>query len=197
MKALDNKYDVSQQGITESLKEVTAQWQESILTVGVDPDDYFTMVSKLNEKFKAIKDEYEKDDDMIVAHVLTNLPEEYKEFCLQMSVRENLKLKDLKKYMRFHWFNELGGREMLLEGNTGTKKNKSELALNAEEEDKKFNGKCNFCGKKGHKEKDCWKKNGGGPRGNGFNSRKFKGKCNHCGKVGHKEADCWEKFPDK
>ena len=30
MNALDDKYDVSQQGVTESLKEVTAQWMENI-----------------------------------------------------------------------------------------------------------------------------------------------------------------------
>ena len=103
MEALDDKYDVSQQGITESLKEVTTQWNENELTAEMDPDEYFSMISKLNEKFKGIKEEYEKDDDMIIAHVLTSLPEEYKEFRLQMSVRENLNLNNLKKYMRFHW----------------------------------------------------------------------------------------------
>ena len=52
----------------------------------MDPDEYFTMILKLNDKFKGIKKDYEKDDYMIIAHVLTSLPDEYKEFRLQMSV---------------------------------------------------------------------------------------------------------------
>ena len=47
----------------------------------MDADEYFSMILKLNEKFKGIKEDYEKDDDMIIAHVLTSLPDEYKEFC--------------------------------------------------------------------------------------------------------------------
>ena len=70
----------------------------------MDPDNYFTKVHNLNKKFGAIKREYKKDKDLLIAHMLANLPEEYKEFRLQMSVRENLTLKDLKKYIRFHWF---------------------------------------------------------------------------------------------
>ena len=132
MQALDDKYEVSQQGITESLKEVTTQWQENVLTVSMDPDEYFTKIHNLNEKFKAIKEEYKKDDNLLVAHMLANLPKEYKEFCLQMSVRENLTLKDLKKYIRFHWFNKLGGREVLHDEENTKQKPKTELALNME-----------------------------------------------------------------
>ena len=50
----------------------------------MDPDEYFTKIHNLNEKFKAIKEEYKKDDDLFVAHMLANLPKEYKEFGLQM-----------------------------------------------------------------------------------------------------------------
>ena len=40
-----------------------------------------------------------------------------------MSVQENLTLKDFKRYMRFHWFNELGGGDMLIDGTKKYKKN--------------------------------------------------------------------------
>ena len=198
MMALDDKYDVSLQGVTESLKEVTTQWQDNKLTVEVDPDEYFTEITKINKKFKAIKPEYEKDEDMIVAHVTTNLPEEYKAFKLQISVRENLTLKDLKKFMRFHWYSELGGREILMGESESNEK--VELALNTEQKTKRFNGTCNICGKKGHMAKDCWhNKNNGNEKTDGIGKSRWtrsKGKCNHCGKVGHKEANCWEKFPE-
>jgi Retrotransposon gag protein len=45
---------------------------------------------------------------------------------------------------------------------------------------KKFLGTCNFCGKKGHKENDCYKK-------------KPQEGCNFCGRKGHKEEDCYKK----
>ena len=94
MKALGDKYNVSLQGVTESLKEVTTQWQGNVLAVQMDLDKYFTRITKINVKFKMIKPKYKKDDDMIVAHVMTNLAEEYKLFRLQMLVQENLTLKD-------------------------------------------------------------------------------------------------------
>ena len=55
-----------------------------------------------------------------------------------------------------------------------------------------FNKNCSHCGKKGHKEIDCWSKhlekhlNGNG-----------RIKCNFCGRIGHKESDCWDKHPEK
>ena len=105
-------------------------------------------------------------------------------------------MKDLKRYMRLLWFNKLGGRDILIDG-TGTKKTKAELALSTEHDGRKTNKRCNFCGKKGHIEKDCWKKNRNGPRNYNNRQKKFTGTCNHCGKVGHKEANCWKKFPNK
>mmetsp|Transcript_22831 Transcript_22831/g.49814 ORF Transcript_22831/g.49814 Transcript_22831/m.49814 type:complete len:158 (+) Transcript_22831:278-751(+) len=64
----------------------------------------------------------------------------------------------------------------------------------------KFNGACNYCGKKGHKAADCWS-NLNSPKykgeGNSFGaSGRFKGKCNYCNKMGHKLADCWKKAAD-
>ena len=82
MEALNDKYDVSQQSVIESLNEANTQWNENVLTSNMDPNEYFTMISKLNEKFKGINDKYEKDNDMIITHLLTSLPKEYKEFKL-------------------------------------------------------------------------------------------------------------------
>ena len=54
MMALDDKYDVSLQGVTESLKEVTTQWQDNKLTAEVDPDEYFTEITKINKNSKQL-----------------------------------------------------------------------------------------------------------------------------------------------
>ena len=64
-----------------------------------------------------------------------------------------------------------------------------------------FKGRCNSCGKYGHKGVDCrnktnkpGQKNSGGNYGNNGNtSRGFKGNCNYCQKYGHKASDCFKK----
>ena len=79
---------------------------------------------------------------------------------------------------------------------------------------RKFKGRCDLCGKWGHKKANCWENpnndnkrnnnnnnrnnnnnnngyNNGNDRNN--NRRRFNGKCNYCGIIGHKEADCRKK----
>ena len=63
---------------------------------------------------------------------------------------------------------------------------------------------CNFCKKKGHIEKDCWKKHGkgkvkGGGKGKdkGKNNQPFKGRCHGCGEPGHLKKDCPHKDKNK
>ena len=57
-----------------------------------------------------------------------------------------------------------------------------------------FKGRCNNCGKYGHKKQDC--------RGNGNNDKskentgkkgRFNLTCNYCNKFGHKQSDCYNK----
>ena len=65
----------------------------------------------------------------------------------------------------------------------------NEIALAEVDE---FNGSCNHCGKKGHKEIDCWSKySEKRPSGNG------RIKCNFCNRMGHKESDYWDRHPEK
>ena len=56
----------------------------------------------------------------------------------------------------------------------------------------KFKGRCNKCGKFGHKAKDC-RLNIENDNKKNNPKKKFSGKCFHCGKLGHREADCWSK----
>ena len=80
-----------------------------------------------------------------------------------------------------------------------------------------FNGTCNRCGKRSHKEAECYSKqhingqalgakqatNNMQPQNEqkqntkGQNKTRFKGTCNYCSKYGHKEADCRNKKADK
>jgi hypothetical protein len=58
-----------------------------------------------------------------------------------------------------------------------------------------FGGTCYNCQEKGHKAKQCPKKDGpsNGNRDASVNIRdKFKGEWNNCGKIGHKKSDFWQ-----
>ncbi|KAI2497049.1 hypothetical protein MHU86_17475 [Fragilaria crotonensis] len=52
---------------------------------------------------------------------------------------------------------------------------------------KAFKGKCNKCGKQGHKARDC---NSTGENKNANLGKKFTGKCFKCGDMGHMARDC-------
>ena len=94
---------------------------------------------------------------------------------------------------------------------TTTTESNKEVALAA------FSGRCHRCGKRGHKEADCYSKqhiNGqalGAKQGTnspkhlneqknnvkGQINTRYKGTCNYCSKYGHKQADCQKKIDDE
>ena len=65
--------------------------------------------------------------------------------------------------------------------------------------DAKFKGKCNNCGKPGHKSKDCTKQKVQNPVGNVAQkpSADKKNWCPYCIRGPHKEDDCWAKKAGK
>ena len=72
-----NKYEVSKEK-QESLTDVTEEWNNTRLeSMQTDPDDWFSLLFRINAKFGKIKSLYKKDEDMMKAHVLVNLPKEY------------------------------------------------------------------------------------------------------------------------
>ena len=57
-----------------------------------------------------------------------------------------------------------------------------------------FKGRCNKCGKYGHKSADC---RGDKSQSAESSSGKFDGDCFYCKKPGHREINCWKKKKDK
>ena len=60
-----------------------------------------------------------------------------------------------------------------------------------------FKGRCNYCGKIGHKATQCWEKKKPGekkemPKNHAVKKGGFIPKCYKCGKMGHKKPDCPE-----
>ena len=59
---------------------------------------------------------------------------------------------------------------------------------------KLFKGKCNKCGKYGHRVSDCWgNKKDNRNKNNTARNPSFNGECNNCRKRGHRAVDCWDK----
>ena len=189
-KLLLDKYDVSSEKQI-SLTDVTEEWNNSRLrSTKVDPDDWFTYLYRVNVRFKKIKTEYGKDDDQVKAHVLVNLPEEYKAIQTNLRMNPTYSYKDYRTHIRNHWLSRLGGKEMIEKGTCetflGAKQDSSEstgeAALYTKSKKGTFKGRCCKCGQVGHKAKDCKSE-----------KKRFTGKCNWCQKTGHKEAQCWAK----
>ena len=68
---LVEKYEASSSKL-ESLSDVVKEWNECKLGLALeDPDDWFRRLFILNQKFKEIKSEYENDQDMMKAHILS------------------------------------------------------------------------------------------------------------------------------
>jgi hypothetical protein len=69
--------------------------------------------------------------------------------------------------------------------------------------DAKFKGKCNKCGKMGHKSKDCRAQKKGSPVGNVQDKNKNQSDktdcswCKYCMRGPHKEEDCYSKKAGK
>ena len=184
-----NKYEVSDEK-SESLTDVTMEWNQcKVEGTEDDPDTWFSCLYRINQKFKKINVLYEKDDECMKAHVLANLPEEYKHVRTNLYMNTDFTYEEYRKHIRHFWYTELGGKEYLRTGKSNVKISEGETALNTTT----FNGqvntgfpyKCQKCGKKGHKAKDCKAKP---------NERvRFTGTCNWCGKQGHKEKYCFAK----
>ena len=161
-KLLLRKYEVSDEK-QESLTDVTDEWNKSKLeSVKMDPDDWFSTLFRINKKFGRIKKEYEKDEDTMKAHVLVNLPEEYKAVRTNLSMNCDYSYADYKKHIRHYWYTELGGKDLMDKGLcvvVGTKEDPSNggttTAFYTQGGNGQFKFRCRKCGKVGHKAKDC------------------------------------------
>ena len=127
------------------------------------------------------------DDEFLILHILNNLPSEYDNVVENLeervdSVLNPLGIEDIRQKLS-EKYEKMRLRRKFKEDSD----DEDERALFVA----KFKGRCNKCGKFGHKAKDC--------RSNVDNDKeknqrkKFMGKCFHCGKSGHKEVDCWAK----
>ena len=156
-----------------------------------DPDVWLTRLEDLKEQL--VNANAKMEDDDILEHALNNLPKEYEIVVAPLEKRLSaqfnpLTIEELREELNLKYLRLYGSKEESLTG-------ESETALFAGG----FKGKCNECGKLGHKARDCKDKDG--KKNNNNNSRRngtrFNGNCNYCKKKGHMEKNCFKKKKDE
>ena len=81
-----------------------------------DQDTWFSCLYCNNSKFKKINFLHEKDHECMKAHVLVNLPEEYKHVRMNLYMNANYTHKQYKMNIKHYWYTDLGGKEHLQTG---------------------------------------------------------------------------------
>ena len=171
---------------TVSLLKLKREFTNSMMKTDQDPDEWITELEELQARIKDIavnKPAVQISDEDLMIHTLNYLPRKYdieKHYCEKKLEAGTLNMSDLRESLGSRYAIEFDNEEVEEDDEEGEEK-----ALIA----KQFKGKCNFCGKWGHKAADCREKK----KSEGGKSPKFNGTCNFCGKYGHKEKDCWSK----
>ena len=193
-KDLQEKYEPTTAPTMSKLSQV---YQNARLKEGNDPDVYITYLEDLRERLDVVN--WEITDVQFMTKILNSLTKDYKDEMKTLEKDLNktgagaLTVKKIREELNLQY-------ERLGHGKGRSRKNGysgggSETALYAGG----FKGRCNNCGKYGHKAADCRDKDSGGGGGenknNGSNNNGggFKGKCFNCGKVGHRKKDCPER----
>jgi hypothetical protein len=160
-----------------------------------------TVLTYLNKQMETIDVAYKVSDRKLLAHIMSRLPEGYKEIVttLDSKLSTIMLTEVMTTITRFHerWLNELGLDKRTV---------KNELAMATTEKRKpKFDGNCAHCGIYGHATLDCWSRkkeqeqsnansnNGKDPnatsQANGVNQGR-RMKCWKCKKNCHLLQDC-------
>ena len=161
-----------------------------------DPDEWINDLEILRSRIKDCGHAI-NDDDLII-HILNNLPEKYDNLVenleAKMDVTNPLTLEELReslslKFTKWKVRAEKNGMDGF-DAESDEEENSEEIALVAGGFKKPFKGRCNVCGRFGHKAVDCPTKNKKENKGNNGDKGRFNGKCYYCGKWGHMKQDC-------
>ncbi len=193
---LTNKYAPK---TAPSLAKTNRLFYQAKLKKQVDPDIFITYL----EGLRATMGDMESfiTDKQFIMHVMNNLNRDYDNTVENLEkqindkndpltieqMREDLSL----KHERLYGTDDAGEFESDDDG---------EHALYAGAG--RWKGKCNKCGKQGHKAVDCRSnsQSGKGRTGNGGGGnggKRFEGKCHYCQKTGHRASDCFKKKRDQ
>ena len=140
-------------------------------------------VNKLKKLNHVLDEEYQ------ITHILASLPREYSSSALitMDEVKKSLKERYLQLKREHCWSED----EMALYVKSG---NNQIINIKKGSKGKYFKGRCNHCGKFGHKKADCWdlknKKEKHQENEKKVQKDKSKVRCFKCGKLGHYANEC-------
>ena len=152
-------------------------------------------VNKLKKLHHVLDEEYQ------ITHILASLPREYSSVVEQVKIdrrtssalitMDEVKKRLKERYLQLKKEHGWSEDEMALNVKSGNNQNKN---IKKKSKGKYFKGRCNHCGKFGHKEADCWdlknKKEKHQENEKKVQKDKSKVKCFKCGKLGHYANEC-------
>ena len=141
------------------------------------------------------------DEEYQITHILASLPKEYSSVVEQVKIdrrtsstlitMDEIKKRLKERYLQLKKEHGWSEDEMALNVKSGNNQNKNVKKGN---KGKFFKGRCNHCGKYGHKKADCWdlKNKKEKPQENEKKVQKDKSKirCYKCGQLGHYANEC-------
>jgi transposase InsO family protein len=160
-----------------------------------DPDVFITYLEDLRLNMAEMKSKM--TDDQFLLHLLNSLTKDYdpevKDLEKRIGSDDNpLDIEEVREDLNLR-YERLGKPD----DDSGSEDEEHALYVGGQ-----FKGRCNKCGKYGHKAVACRSKPGDdkakqGNKSGGFNSGKFTGECHYCKKVGHRASDCFKKKKDQ
>ena len=141
------------------------------------------------------------DEEYQITHILASLPREYSSLVEQVKIdrrtssalitMDEVKKRLKERYLQLKREHGWSEDEMALIRKSGNNQNKN---IKKGSKGKYFKGRCNHCGKFGHKKADCWdlknKKEKHQENEKKVQNDKSKVRCFKCGKLGHYANEC-------
>lgn len=182
----------------EDLESVQVELSNLKMSKTEEPDDFYNKLLLINERLSKISDKYELDDLQMKIHLLAKLPEEYQvtKKAIQVNGLGKKDIEDIVKDLNQVW------KEKGYDKAPSTKE-ETDVALTVEEakeknlrkdqnnNKKKFEKDCGYCGKKFHRAKDCRGKKADDDKSKETGTRCHEHRmCYNCKKTGHLAAEC-------
>ena len=142
---------------------ITKKWNECILdTTARDPQAHFLELNLINKQLAEIGANYEKDPNKMAVHITEHLHKGYASVLTMLTTlvddmgwSDVQTLDRMKRAIQNHW------EKNFMDEKDVSKDRNQAFSINHG----KFKGKCNKCGKTGHKAVNCWSGTGKGPKG--------------------------------
>ena len=194
---LTSEYDLTEG--EDKITLLTMFQQNQLEDVRTNITAWLTSLAIQVNKLKKLK--HVLDEEYQITHSLASLPREYSSVVEQVKIdrrtsstlitMDEVKKRLMERYLQLKREHGWSEDEMAVNGKSDNNQNKNAKKGN---KGKFFKGRCNHCGKFGHKKADCWelknKKEKHQENEKKVQKDKSKVRCFKCGKLGHYANEC-------